>query len=239
MHDYHFLIYDDNKDDCRTLQSLLQEEADGWGIRIHTANTIEEAQKLLEKNISVVFLDIELETSKSGIAFAGYIRQNHPHIRIVFITAHIRYSEDICPARPDGFIVKPFTPEKVGRVFDHLRMLLTDHSADSILAKVSKHDEVRIFLHQVAYIETCDRKQLFYNANNQKLFSVCEKLSDLEKRLPAYFIRCHHSYCINLHYTSGIQRYHVLLSSGLVVPVSQQKYKFAKQSFVGFLGRDL
>ncbi len=117
MHGFHFMIYDDNKEDSRTLQSLLQEAAQGWDITIHTASTSIEAQKLLEKNISVVFLDIELETEKNGIAFASYLRQNYPHIKIVFITAHIRYSEEICPARPDGFLVKPFDPEKTRRVW--------------------------------------------------------------------------------------------------------------------------
>ncbi len=239
MNDYNFLIYDDSKEDCKALKTLLQEEAAEREVRIFTAYTLTEARKLLDKNISAVFLDIELETPNNGIEFAGYIRENYPHIRIVFITAHIWYSEEICPVKPDGFMVKPFTAEKVKRVFDYLRTLLTDSSSDFILAKVSKHNVVRIFLKQIAYIETCGRKQLFYNQNNQKIFTVCEKLSDLEERLPAYFIRCHHSFCINLNYTSDVERYLVLLSSGATIPVSQQKYKYTKQSFVGFLGRDI
>ena len=234
---FNFLIYDDKKEDSHTLKQLITEVGCNDISDVFIAETVSETKQFLNKDINAIFLDIELENNNNGIQFASYIKNQYPDIKIIFITAHIWYCEEVCPVKPDGFMVKPFNIEKVKRVYNHIRHLSTETSDDYIIAPISKNNSVRIFLNQISYIETCRRKLFFYDKENKLAFTVTEKLSDVETRLPDYFTRCHHSFCVNLNYVSDIQRYKVILRSGNTIPVSQKRYKKSRENFVEFLGR--
>ncbi len=237
MKKYNFLIYDDKQEDGDKLKQLLTEIDIKGTFNIYVAETVSEAKQFLSNDISAIFLDIELENNNNGIRFADYIARNYPNIKIIFITAHIWYCEEICPAKPAGFMVKPFNIEKVRRICNYICHLLSESSEDYLIANVSKNNSIKIFLNQISYIETCGRKLLFYDKDGRKAFTVTEKLSDIETRLPEYFTRCHHSFCVNLNFVSDIQRYEVVFGSGSTIPVSQKRYKEARENFVAFLGR--
>lgn len=239
MDTLNILIYDDDKEICESLKALLTREIGRRRALIETADTMADAIEKLKHFVQIVFLDIELDNSNSGIEFAEYIRRNYPGIKIVLITAHIWYSEDICPVDPDGFIVKPFKLEKIRKTLEHIYTKLDEEEPSSMQVRISKNQVVQVFLHNIAFIETIGRKQNFYNQDKQKLYSSCESMNEIEEKLPMYFIRCHHSFCINLKFTSDIQRYYASMKSGLIIPVSLNKYKNAKQRFVGYLGRNL
>lgn len=237
MKKYNIFIYDDITDDSEALKSLLYDAAGEYIADIKTAQTISDAKRLLNEHFSVVFLDIELENRNNGIEFADYIKANYPDMRIVFVTAHIKYCEEIYPVKSDGFLVKPIDKGKLCRNLKHIFEMLNENNDDYLIASVSKYNSVRIFLNQISYIETCGRKLFFYDKECRKVFTVTEKLSSVEKRLPDYFTRCHQSFCVNLRYVSDVKRYEVTLGSGNTVPVSQKRYEEAKKSFVQFLGR--
>lgn len=239
MKELKILIYDDDKEICESLKSILIKEIGKRKALIETANDMNDAKEKLKQYADIIFLDIELDDSNNGIEFAEYIRKNYPDTKIVFITAHMWYSEDICPVNPDGFIVKPFKLDKLRKILEHIYSKLKNDVPTTMRVKISKNEVAQVFLHNVAFIETSGRKQVFYNLDKQKLFSACESMNDIEEKLPPNFIRCHHSFCINFSCTSDVQRYYALLDSGIIIPVSQNKYKNTKQQFVGFMGRDL
>ena len=68
MNNQSYLIYDDDITACESLYKLLSEQTED--ICIYSADNKKEAAALLKNNISVVFLDIELENGQSGIGFA-------------------------------------------------------------------------------------------------------------------------------------------------------------------------
>lgn len=239
MYHLNVLIYDDDKRGCESLSCLIKRLAGNCDLSIKTANTMSEAKGFLNRNTSVIFLDIELDASNNGIEFAQYVRKHYPDTKIVFITAHVCYSEDICPIKPDGFLVKPFKTEKLRKVLEYIDFQLCENHKSKISVKITKTEVAQVFLNNIAYIETSGRKQCFYNQDKQKMYSACESMNELEEKLPSNFIRCHHSYCVNLDFTADIQRYYAMLSSGAVIPVSQNRYKTAKQRFIAFLGRNL
>lgn len=238
MKDFNYLIYDDNAGDCQKLKKLLI-ESNGSKTNVFVAETITEAKSLLDNNITVAFLDIELENQKNGIEFACYINKNYPNVRIVFVTAHIWYSEEIFVADYEGFIVKPVSMDKLTRVLDYIEGRMKSNAEDYIIARTSKSATAKIFLSNIMYLETSGRKVYLYGRENNRIYTVVEKLSELETKLPAYFLRCHHSFCLNLNYVSEIKRYEALLSGGLTLPVSQNRYKDSRQKFMEFLGSDV
>lgn len=232
-----FLIYDDNKASCEELRNFIFHEMKQENFDIHIALNRQEAEHWMKQNISVLFLDIALENGENGINFARYVNATYPNTKIVFITAYIKYCEEIFVASPSGFLVKPFTAGKVARVLEILRDGL--QKEDFLIINSSKNNITKLALNEIAYIESINRKLVFYRSDGEKIHEFLGKISSLESDLPDYFFRCHHSFYVNLHFVSKIQRYRFTLTIGIDVPISQNKFKPSKEKFMYYLGEML
>lgn len=229
------LIYDDDPNACFMLHELLLKESLMQNSEILIAACLQEAELHIKKGIDILFQDIELTKNENGIKFAKDMKEANPDLYVVFITAHIKYCEEIFEASPVGFILKPFTQEKVHRVLNILQSSMKKN--DYLSISNSKDNIIRIPLNEVAYIENQGRKIYVYGLQQAIIHTVSGvKLSDIAEQLPAYFIRCHHSFCVNLNMVRKIQRYHFTLKCGNSVPVSQKQFTSAKETFVNFMG---
>ena len=233
MKEYNILIYDDNIQDAEMLKEMIISELKDIQLNIMTADNIMNAKKFMNKHISIFFLDIELENEVNGIEFAKYINQTYPEAKIIFITAHIKYCEEIFSVKPSGFVVKPFSVEKVKKAFDNLTKKC---GQDYLIINSSKNNILKISLNDIAYIENTDRNLTFYNFKDEKQHILNLKFSDIEKNLPHYFVRSHHSFFVNLNSVSSIQRYHFILMNKKLIPIAQRRFIKAKNQLISFGG---
>lgn len=229
-----FLIYDDSKTACAELRELICEQMKGKDFEVHTAVCRQEAEELMKQDISVLFLDIALENGENGINFARSVNKIYPDTKIIFITAYIRYCEEIFAANPSGFLVKPFTAGKIARSLEILK--INREKDDFLVINNSRNNVTKLLLSEIAYIESINRKLVYYSSDDKKAHESTGKISKLDNELPDYFIRCHHSFYVNLHYVSRIRRYCFTLKNGKVVPISQNKFRTAREKFICFLG---
>ena len=232
------LIYDDDLNACITLQEMLKKEFFLQNYEILTATSLNEAEVYTHKGVSILFQDIELKDTENGIEFAKNIKKNNPDLLVIFITAHIKYCEEMFEASPIGFVLKPFTNEKIKRTIQIIQNNLI--KSDYLSISNSKDNIIRIPLNEVAYLENQGRKIYVYGLHRTIIHIVGGiKLSNIVEQLPDYFIRCHHSYCVNLNMVRGIKRYQFTLDSNISVPISQSQFIFAKETFVNFMGDKL
>lgn len=230
----HFLIYDDNRASCEELKELICEQMTGKDFEIHIAVSRQEAERLMENDISVLFLDIELEDEINGISFARYVSKTCPGTKIIFITAYIKYCEEIFAANPSGFLVKPFTARKIARSLEILKS--NQQKEDYLVISNSRNNITKLLLNEIAYIESINRKLIYYMSDGEKVHESSGKVSELDSELPEYFIRCHHSFYVNMNFVSSIRRYHFTLKNGTDVPISQNKFRMSREKFMCFLG---
>lgn len=229
------LIYDDDSNACFVLRELLQKEPLMQNSEILIATCFRQAELHIKKGIDILFQDIELTQNENGIKFAKDIKEANPDLNVIFITAHIKYCEEIFEASPMGFILKPFTKERVQRVLQILQSNMI--KKDYLSISNSKDNIIRIPLNEVAYLENQGRKIYLYGLHRAIIHTVNGvKLSEIAEQLPDYFIRCHHSFCVNLNMVRKIQRYYFTLNCGNHVSVSQKHFVSAKESFVNFMG---
>lgn len=66
----------------------------------------------------------------------------------------------------------------------------------SCLLLQSRGEIVKIKIDDIWYVESSRRNLTIYE--QAKAASVLMKLSDMEKLLPEYFLRCHQSYLVNM-----------------------------------------
>ena len=231
----HILIYDDDPVQCELLKELLDESLTADHIT-DIATDMEQARELISsKDYYLVFLDIELENGNNGISAAEEIKALCPAALLVFITAYIKYAEDIFRVSPDALLLKPFTEEGVSRCLDIIR---SRQSAHNTLALTKGKNRIEcISVDDISVIETYSRQLSFFDSLNRPVYEFGNiKLSDIVSQLPSCFVRCHKSICVNMNFAHSLNRYTFVLKNGRTVPVSQSRFRETKDRFLEFLG---
>jgi DNA-binding response OmpR family regulator len=116
--DIEALIVEDEIDICFLLTGILRKR----NMQTAFVNTIHDARHLLSRlHPSIVFLDNNLPDG-SGVDFIQQVKDCHPLVRIVMITADdtLANKNKALNAGADFFIGKPFTRDAINSAIDSL-----------------------------------------------------------------------------------------------------------------------
>ena len=75
---------------------------------------------------------------------------------------------------------------------------------------------------QIVYISNSDHYATIHTINSD--FECANSLSELEKEMPSYFVRCHISYMINPMFVKSIKRFQIDLENGVQIRIPEKKY---------------
>lgn len=113
------LVVDDSPEILRLTQKLLNKM--GWGVLL--ASSGEEALEIVKvrDNIDAVFLDLAMPGQDGGETLAT-IRQIHPRLPVIIMSGFnpLDFMEQAVLKETQGFLGKPFSPEKLERILDNL-----------------------------------------------------------------------------------------------------------------------
>jgi CheY-like chemotaxis protein len=89
------------------------------GYHVLDAGSAAEAQQILERGarVDLVFSDIQMPGEKDGFALAAWVREHHPHIRIVLTSGVRKMAEEakrLC-AHHELFLDKPYEYDRLSR----------------------------------------------------------------------------------------------------------------------------
>jgi two-component system, response regulator PdtaR len=113
------------------MSSRLSNTADelrNAGYTVPEASNADEALEVLRhtSKVALVFTDLRMPGSMDGVKFAGFVRSEHPVLKIVLTSGDLAALD-----RPehDGFFPKPYDG---GKVIQHIKALLTEERANSL-----------------------------------------------------------------------------------------------------------
>jgi len=132
------LVVDDEESICSSLRGILLDE----GYEVLTANSGEEAIKVIDEELpNLVLLDIWLP-GMDGIETLKQIRTDHPQIRVVMMSGHgtIETAVKATKLGAFDFIEKPLSLEKVILVVDHALDMVRLEEENLILKQKVVHD---------------------------------------------------------------------------------------------------
>lgn len=173
------------------------------------------AMEVLQKgSIDLIFLDIQMP-KLSGTSLVKTLQ--HPP-KIIFTTAYKEYAMDAFELDAVDYLLKPFSFERFLRAVNKMNY---NKAADTALINDAPGAEanegflyfrmerkmVKIFMHEVTYIESLKDYTKIYRQDKQPIV-VRKSISTLEEMLPRkLFVRVHRSFIVSLaHVTAFTSR---------------------------------
>lgn len=192
-------ICDDNVLIVEHIKRLLMQEKN----EIHTYTDPHKFKsdfdKEIGKNLDIILMDIVF-WDITGIDIIKEIQKKNEKVKVIYISDYTEYTEKIFETEPTYFLVKPITKEKLEKAID--KAMKKEKKTDVIVLGNEKK-LLKIETEKIFYFESNKRLVLINGVNaTQKIYM---KLSELEEKLPDYFVKCHQSYIVNLKKVEKIQ----------------------------------
>lgn len=196
-------ILEDNRQDYETLRDNLL----NWGTlsgNIINISWFISAKQIYEKfnieSFDILFCDIELKTSNctTGMEICVNLRKNGYSGEIIFLTAFSEYVFEGYNVNAFNYLLKPIEVEKLCVCMNHYSSL---HTYDYYYYHKG-NDVIKIPYNDIVYFLKENHYVIIQLSNT--LYAERITLSEIEKRLPTFFQRCHKSCIINMLHVHSI-----------------------------------
>lgn len=191
----------------------------------------------------LLFLDIELDGSVSGMELAGQIRERAQSGQpvIVFVTGYEKYVYDAFDVDAFQYLVKPVNEQRFAEVFRRAqdRILSETEQRKRMLHVQHGGASKAIPLDSIYYMESQGHKILIYTKDREQAglrrLEYYAKMGDLEEELRGCFFRIHKGYLVNLACVDEYSRTEILLTNGDRLPLSKYKYEDFVKAYLRFM----
>lgn len=234
------IIVDDEAGARNTLKKILADVAPEVKVLAEADNVDSAYTSCVDMRPDVVFLDVEMGADKS---FQLLEKPDLPPFKVIFITAHEKYSLQAIRFSALDYLLKPIDPDE-----------LKNAVSKAVLA-IDKEDvskRLNTLLHNLYHIEKAQKKlvlktfdqihiidvkdivqcisdknyTVFVMADGTKLM-VSKNLGEYEEMLADYgFFRIHHSHLVNIDFIGRYDKKNggvLMLKDNSQVPVSLRK----------------
>ena len=217
-------ILEDQPADYQLLISMLMKWGKETGNLIHTYyfNT---GEKLFKSDVidkcQIMFSDIQLNMNNNTSALTGIdtcirLRENGYSGEIIFLTAFREYVFEGYNVLAFNYLLKPIEQKKLENC---MNKYVSIHSSDYYYF----HKEQQII--QIPYNDIITISKDGHDAiiqTNDSLYIERVSLIEIEKRLPAQFVRCHKSCIVNMLHIYSLSGNEIRLSNHKVQPVGRK-----------------
>lgn len=169
-----------------------------------------------EMTFDILLLDIEMG-GMNGVELAKHLRMQGEKLQIIFITGFPDFIAEGYEVSALHYLMKPVNRDKLFAVLD--RAAANIQSSERRLPIT--HDRETCFV-PLAEIYSCEaQRQYVVIRTADDGYRMKASLSDVEKQLDEYFLRCQRSFVVNLRHVVRIKSDCVVLRNGAEVPISR------------------
>lgn len=185
-----------------------------------------------EERFTLTFLDIYME-GINGVETAQQLREFDPECLLVYITTSTDHALDGFRVRAMQYLVKPYSTDELDAVLEEAIKRLP--AADRYIDLHTGGSPVRLFLHDILYVEHFQHQVFIYTVRNQT-FTIRRTLRQFTADLnDSRFVPCNRGTIVNLDHVDDFDGNAFLLKSGKTIPVSRNLAGTARQAFADFL----
>lgn len=229
-------ICDDDPIFLKILEQMIDQIAKSSGqpaefVEFETGEALMHHLKQNQNHVDILFLDIMLGES-NGLEFGQMIRERYPFIQTIFISADSDYSLDVFDLEAVYFLNKPISIDRLGRAWE-LALRRINNQKESFLRINSRGHHLNIPYKDILYLESERRIILVHRLSTSHQFYA--QLDDVETSIPNYFIRCHQSYLVNMHFITSLAKGRCQMSNGQLIPIAQKRRAQTRRQYLQFI----
>ncbi len=185
----------------------------------------------------VVIMDIDFEAQKNGIDYAEEIYHANPSVRTIYITGYAeRFAQNIFFKKSAliGFITKPAQKNILEYLLQKAYHEINQDKSN-LICILGKGEIESIPCHTITYLESNGHKVLIHTEKKPDTYSVYDRLSSVSKKLPASFLQCHKSYCINMDKIKRIDKREIYLLDNSCIRISKSYVGIVKERYLQYM----
>lgn len=227
---YTIAIVDDKKEHIQQMKKIILEMKTSFQMKEYTQpeHFLQEIESFPKNTIFI--LDIMLNQI-NGIDIATHILQIHPLAQIIFISSYLEKATEVYEVDHCYFVYKP---EMENKLSNAIHKAIDKMESLKKTLHVQLKDKIKIIsLCDIIYFERDKRTTYIHCLHEQIKTGI--KIDEFLNFLPSSFVRCHHSYIINLDTVTEYKRDHFLLMNQIVIPISRSYYQNTKRQFNQYL----
>lgn len=217
----HVVVVEDDPLDALALVAALRAYERRTGVPLHVTVHADGADAVAahDPRTDLLLLDVEMPGT-DGLTAAALIRERDPDVAIVLVTRAAAHAIRGYAVGAAGFLVKPASPEALGRELDRVvARAHADRTAGALVAAAGA-GTVRIGAADIVCLEASRRRVRVHTLAGPHV--VAGPLKDLEAQLDgAGFFRCHHGFLVNLRHVTEVRATTCRLVTRREVPVSR------------------
>ncbi len=189
-----------------------------------------------KETYEIIFLDIDMP-DMNGIETAKHIRLTNKKVKIIYLTNYNDYTTFAFGVHAFAYLLKPVNKselyKQLNEAFEYRN--ITDQSPMEFL---TEDGIVRIDVSDIIYLEYLERK-VYLRTQNQS-YQIRRKISDIAAELADKgFAMPHKSFVVNLYAVKKIKGYDIMLTNGVVIPLSQKKSMEFRKSLNHYLSEGM
>ena len=167
----------------------------------------------------ILFTDIALNESMSGMEVARRIRRVDRFMPIVFVTNFASYACEGYTVEAMRYLMKPVSAEAVKEC---LSLAGARGSENELISVATERQTLLVPVKTILYIEVLGH-QLTYHSCESGALSTRQTISDAEAQLrQGLFVRCHRSFLVNLQYVRKFRTDRLTLADGTELPIGRK-----------------
>lgn len=199
-----FVICDDNLNLLDRLEKMLENIFSKNNYDASVVLKSDNADDILNfvdsNTVDVLMLDINLNSSKSGLELAKEIRKRKKNPYIIFTTGHLEYAMVAYKYKTFDYLPKPIVYE---RLEDTIRRLFEDANEMSKTYIKLDNKNTLVDESQVHYIKRDGMKLVFHTSSRD--YDTYSSFNKFQEKLPSSYVRCHKSYIANLNQIKDVE----------------------------------
>lgn len=228
-------ILEDERQVSEKIKKYIQRFFDERGENVQIF-AYSDAYSLIESyhsDMDVLFMDIQMNLM-NGMEAATHIRQNDPHVLIIFVTNLAQYAVEGYSVNAFDFILKPVDYNGFSMKLERICKELNHKKLNNVVSIKTKNGFMRLNISEIAYVEVKAHDLIYHVGNNviESRGSLKNATQELEKH---YFFLCNNCYLVNLAYVRKVNKT-VILSTGDELFVSQGKRKQFMTELAKYMG---
>lgn len=188
-------------------------------------------QEASSGNVLSDILILDIQQMRDGITFAKNIQEKDKHVRLIFISGATNELSYIFETQPTYLLLKPFSNMQLYHAVQKAIVELQKNEKQ-FLALYFRDKLLRIPLQEILYIQS-DRRYLNIYRKDE-INTVMMKISEIMKKLPDYFVRCHQSYVVNISKIVKFEKNQILLENGIYITVSRNRLETARDAIQNY-----